>query len=204
MLQSKPLEASTSGPDILLIGHVTCDLVSADRDSDYRLGGTVSFASVTAIRLGRRASVITRAAATTDLSELPAEVDLHVLPSPETTTFANVYTEHGRIQYCYAQALPITAGDIAPGMRAPRAVLIGPLVNEIGPDVVRIFDKQTLVVAVPRLDAPLDDTGRAYSKPWTRRRRYCPIWMCWFCHSKTSTTTSAVSPLRWSKCPWSC
>ncbi len=167
MLQSKPQEAPASGPDILLIGHVTCDLISADRESDYRLGGTVSFASVTAIRLGRRASVITRAASTTDLSELPAEVDLHVLPSPETTTFANVYTEHGRIQYCYAQALPITAGDIAPGMRAPRAVLIGPLVNEIGPDVVRIFDEQTLVVAVPQgWMRRWDDTGRVYSKPW--------------------------------------
>ena len=80
---------------------------------------------------------------------------------------ANVYTEHGRIQYCYAQALPITAGDIAPGMRAPRAVLIGPLVNEIGPDVVRIFDKQTLVVAVPQgWMRRWDDTGRVYSKPW--------------------------------------
>ena len=167
MLQSNPQAAPTSGPDILLIGHVTCDLISADRDSDYRIGGTVSFASVTATRLGRRAAVITRAASTTDLSELPSEVELHVLPSPVTTTFANVYTEHGRIQYCYAQALSITADDIAPGLRAPRAVLLGPLVNEIGADVARIFDRDTLVVAVPQgWMRRWDSTGRVYSKPW--------------------------------------
>lgn len=167
MLQSNPQEAPPAGPDILLIGHVTCDLVSADRDSDYRIGGTVSFASVTATRLGRRATVITRAAANTDLSELPAEVELHVLPSPVTTTFANVYTEHGRIQYCYAQALPITADDILPHLRRPQAVLLGPLVNEIGPDVARLFDDHTLVVAVPQgWMRRWDDTGRVFSKPW--------------------------------------
>jgi sugar/nucleoside kinase (ribokinase family) len=40
-------------------------------------------------------------------------------------------------------------------------------VNEIGPDVVRIFDEQTLVVAVPQgWMRRWDDTGRVYSKPW--------------------------------------
>ncbi len=177
--QADPRAASHTdtarGPDILLIGHVTCDLLSADRDSDYRIGGTVSFASVTATRLGRRATVITRAAADTDLSELPPEVELHVLPSPATTTFANVYVEQGRIQYCYAQALPITADDIAPALRNPRAVLVGPLVNEIGPDVVRIFDEDTLVVAVPQgWMRRWDETGRVFSKPWDSAPQILP------------------------------
>ena len=90
MLQSQPVHKGQEPPDILLIGHVTSDLVSADPNSDSRLGGTVSFAAITALRLGRRPTVITRAAATTDLSELPADLDLHVLPSPVTTTFANL------------------------------------------------------------------------------------------------------------------
>ena len=80
MLQSQPVDADQGQPDILLIGHVTSDLESADPNSAYRVGGTVSFAAVTAMRLGRRPTVITRAAATTDLSELPADLELHVLP----------------------------------------------------------------------------------------------------------------------------
>ena len=170
MLQSNSVDADheksqnrqpDNAPDILLIGHVTCDLESADRNSAYRLGGTVSFAAVTAMRLGRHPSVVTRAAADTDLSDLPDGLDLYLLPSPVTTTFANLYTDHGRVQYCYAQALPITAADIPAKLHHPRAVLLGPLVNEISYDVAAIFHDDTLVAAVPQgWMRQWDETGR--------------------------------------------
>lgn len=167
MLQSQPVFEDSAQPDILLIGHVTCDLETPDRHSRCRLGGTVSFAAVTAIRLGRTPTILTRAAADTDLSELPAGVELHVLPSPATTTFANVYTDHGRVQYCYAQALPITADDIPASMRRPRAVLLGPLVNEIEPAVAGIFHTDTLVTAGPQgWMRQWDETGRVHTKGW--------------------------------------
>lgn len=162
-------------PDILLVGHVTCDLESADRNSNYRLGGTVSFAAITAMRLGRKPTVITRAAADTNLSELPSNLDLHVLPSPVTTTFANLYTDHGRIQYCYAQALPITAADIPATMHHPRAVLLGPLVDEITSDVAEIFHNDTLVAAVPQgWMRQWDETGRVSAKPWQTASEILP------------------------------
>jgi 1D-myo-inositol 3-kinase len=154
-------------PDILLVGHVTCDLESADPNSACRLGGTVSFAAVTAMRLGRHPTIVTRAAPTTNLAELPAGVDLHVLPSPTTTTFANLYTEQGRVQYTYAQALPIVADDIAPRLRRPQAVLLGPLVDEISPDVAPIFAPDSLVAAVPQgWMRRWDADGRIHAKPW--------------------------------------
>ena len=161
------MPSDMQSPDILLIGHVTRDLISAERSSPYRIGGTVSFASVTALRLGRVPTVITRASPDTNLDELPKEVKLHLLPSPTTTTFANVYTAHGRVQYCYERALPITADDIPTTLRRPRAVLLGPLVDEITPDVAAIFDHSTLVMAVPQgWMRRWDETGRIHSKPW--------------------------------------
>jgi 1D-myo-inositol 3-kinase len=178
MLQSQPVypvHTDQSKPDILLIGHVTCDLESPDRDSTYRLGGTVSFAAVTAMRLGRHPTIITRAAATTDLSDLPTDLDLHVLPSPVTTTFANLYTDRGRVQYCYAQALPITAADIPLAYRHPQAVLLGPLVNEISADVASIFGEGTLVAAVPQgWMRQWDETGRVHAKPWENAEAILP------------------------------
>jgi sugar/nucleoside kinase (ribokinase family) len=166
---------NTGQPDILLIGHVTCDLETADPKSDYRLGGTVSFAAITAMRLGRRPTVITRAAADTDLSELPPDLDLHVLPSPATTTFANLYTEHGRVQYCYAQASPITAADIPTAYHHPSAVLLGPLVNEISSDVAEIFHDDTLVAAVPQgWMRQWDETGRVSPKLWQNPEAILP------------------------------
>lgn len=175
MQQSQPRQQGAEPADVLLIGHVTCDLESADRNSAYRLGGTVSFAAVTAMRLGRRPTVITRAADGTDLSDLPAGLDLHLLPSPATTTFANIYTDHGRVQYCYAQALPITAADIPPALRDPRAVLLGPLVNEITSDVAAIFDNDSLVAAVPQgWMRQWDETGRVSAKPWQNPEEILP------------------------------
>jgi 1D-myo-inositol 3-kinase len=153
--------------DILLIGHVTRDLVSADPQGAYRLGGTVSFAAITALRLGRQPTIVTRAAADTDLSELPDAVDLRVLPSPTSTTFANIYTKEGRVQYCYTPAASIAAADIPVSLRRPRAVLLGPLVNEIQADVAAIFDPSSLVAAVPQgWMRRWDETGRVYHRSW--------------------------------------
>jgi 1D-myo-inositol 3-kinase len=178
MLQSQPVNSpnlESRQPDILLVGHVTCDLESADPNSAYRLGGTVSFAAVTAMRLGRQPTIITRAAAGTDLSELPDGLDLHVLPSPVTTTFANIYTEHGRVQYCYTQADAITAADIPERLRRPSAVLLGPLVNEITSDVASIFHNDTLVAAVPQgWMRRWDETGRVYAKAWEKPEEILP------------------------------
>jgi len=167
MLQSNPMTTQETPIDILLIGHVTRDVIDNNPESAYRLGGTVSFAAITALCLGRRPTIITRAAADTDLSELPAAVELHRLPSAATTTFANVYTEQGRIQYCYTPAPAITANDIPVAMRQPRAVLLGPLVNEIGSDIAALFLESTLVAAVPQgWMRRWDATGRVHSKPW--------------------------------------
>jgi len=153
--------------DILLVGHVTRDLLGETLESGHRLGGTVSFAAVTALRLGRRPSIVTRAASHADLAELPSEVDIHLLPSATTTTFANIYTQEGRIQYCYTPAPPIKATDIPVHYRHPNAVLLGPLVNEITPDVASTFGPNTLVAAVPQgWMRRWDETGRVHSKRW--------------------------------------
>ena len=167
MLQSKPMTTQEAPIDILLIGHVTRDVIDNNPQSAYRLGGTVSFAAITALCLGRRPTIITRAAADTNLTELPTAVELHVLPSTATTTFANVYTDQGRIQYCYNPAPAITADDIPVALRHPRAVLLGPLVNEIGSDIAPLFLESTLVAAVPQgWMRHWDATGRVHSKPW--------------------------------------
>ena len=161
--------------DILLVGHVTRDLIENDQQGPYRLGGTVSFAAITALRLGRKPTIITRAAADTNLTELPAAVDLHVLPSPTTTTFANLYTAEGRVQYCYTPALPIGAVDIASHLRKPQVVLLGPLVEEITSAVATIFDPSTLVTAVPQgWMRQWDATGRVSSKAWTSAAAILP------------------------------
>ena len=164
-----------SSIDILLIGTVTRDLIDNDPASDYRIGGTVSFAAMTALRLGRRPTILTRAASATDLDELPKEIIRYVLPSPTTTTFANVYEGEGRIQYCYSACPPIHAVDLPHFLRQPQIVLLGPLVDEIDGDVAPIFSENSVVAAVPQgWMRHWDETGRVYSKMWKNAEQILP------------------------------
>jgi sugar/nucleoside kinase (ribokinase family) len=69
----------------------------------------------------------------------------------------------------------ITASDILPAVRRPRAVLLGPLVNEIDAGVAQIWDEETLVIAVPQgWMRRWDETGRVFSKPWENAAEILP------------------------------
>jgi len=161
--------------DILLLGNVTRDLIDEHNPDVYRLGGTVTFAACVADRLGRKPTVITRAAPGTDLSAMPPSTNLIVLPSETTTTFANIYTPHGRVQYCFTPAPPIDVGDIPASMRRPQIVLMGPIANEIEPGVPAIFAEESVVAAVPQgWMRRWDARGRVHSKQWESARQILP------------------------------
>jgi len=161
--------------DLLLIGTVTRDLIENDLNSPYRLGGTVSFAAMTALCLGRRPAILTRASSATELDDLPKEVVRYVLPSLTTTTFANVYYEDGRVQYCYTPCPLIQAIDIPAFLCSPQVVLLGPLVDEIDEDVPPLFHDDTIVAAVPQgWMRRWDENGRVYSKTWENAEKILP------------------------------
>jgi 1D-myo-inositol 3-kinase len=162
--------------DFLAIGTVSRDIATADpATTEYVLGGTVSFAAVTAARLGHRPVILTRAGDDVDLSVLRDLADIHVLPSEHTTTFANLYSSDGRVQYCYTPSPPIAVGDIPPQLRAPHIALLGPLANEVLPEVAAIFDRKTIVAAVPQgWMRSWDCDGRVYPTAWTTMAEILP------------------------------
>lgn len=166
--------AFQSRVDFLVIGHVTRDLRENDpASSEYTLGGTSSFAAVTAAKLGHTPTVITRAGSDVDLSVLKAIADVHVLESESTTTFANLYAPSGRIQYCYHPSAPIAANEIPSNLHNPSTVLLGPLVSEIGPDIPPLFGSETLVAAVPQgWMRTWDETGLVSFSDWPDAELY--------------------------------
>lgn len=162
--------------EFLVIGHVTRDLRENDPTCpDYTLGGTASFAAVTAAKLGHAPVVVTRAGPDVDLSVLKAIADVRVLASESTTTFANIYTPAGRVQYCYHPAPPILADELDADLHHPATVLLGPLVSEIGPDIPILFDEDTLVAAVPQgWMRSWDETGLVSPREWPESERFLP------------------------------
>jgi hypothetical protein len=112
----------------LLVGHVAKDLTP----DGYTLGGTVSFAALTARALGYTPGIVTAAAADLDLSRL-AGIPVARIDSPHSTTFENIYGPEGRTQFLRAQAAPLTAASIPLNwLRAP-IVHLAPLAQEMDP-----------------------------------------------------------------------
>ncbi len=113
--------------DYLIIGHLTADLQD---DGSQRTGGTALFAALTAHQLGARVAILTTAASDLDVSMIPADVELMLIPSPVTTTFRNTYEHNARTQYMYTRAATLPLEELG---RAPRARVthLGPVAYEI-------------------------------------------------------------------------
>jgi sugar/nucleoside kinase (ribokinase family) len=163
-------------PDFLTLGHVTRDVRP---DGSFSLGGTVTFAALTAYHLGLAAAIVSRADQQL-IPELPRylpNIELQIQPSPQSTTFANQYREGFRTQYLYARAESLEASDVPPQWREAPIVLLGPLAQELSPDIVSLFPRRpgTILAATPqgwlrRWDAD----GRVWPTPWMEAERVLP------------------------------
>lgn len=120
--------------DYLIIGHITQDITA----EGLVLGGTASYASLTARAFGLNVGVVTSCAADLLLPELDG-IQVVRKPSAFTSTFKNTYTPAGRIQHIHHVADKLTYEDIPPAWRNSPIVHFGPLANEIGPEMAKCF-----------------------------------------------------------------
>src|SRR6266566_1517055 len=117
-------------PDFLAIGHVTRDMHA---DGSFTLGGTVTFAALTAYQLGLAAAVVTCADGNL-IAELSAHlpgIGLAVRQSEATTTFENRYSSGFRTQYLRARAEEQQVEDVPERWLGAPVVLLGPLAQEL-------------------------------------------------------------------------
>lgn len=164
-------------PQFLTIGHVTRDILP---DGTFSLGGTVSFAALTAYRLELVAAVVSCADpewATLLPSYLPG-ISLHIRSSEHTTTFENRYVGGFRTQYLYARSDALQPKDIPQAWRPTPIVLFGPLAQEIDSDLISLFPHRegTIIAATPqgwlrRWDAD----GRVWPTPWHNAEHILPM-----------------------------
>lgn len=172
----QPIKKGTA-PDFLTIGHVTRDILP---DQTFSLGGTVSYAALTAYRLGLVVAIIT-CANTELLAELPArlpEIGLAVHTSSATTAFVNTYHEGFRTQYLRARADQLQLEDVPEAWRQASVVLFGPLDQELLPSLVRLFPRHpgSIFAATPQgWLRRWDEDGRVWPIPWTAAGEILPL-----------------------------
>ena len=136
--------------DVLLIGHLTVDLVPGGR----MLGGTVSYSAPTYAAFGHRVGILTSAAYNEPLTKhlLPFG-KLMVLPAENSLTYENVYCECGRQQFVRATAEPLRFADVPNGWKDAQYVHLGPLAGEIrsSAELARGFPEATIMLTLQGL-----------------------------------------------------
>lgn len=155
-------------PDFLAIGHLTYD-VSPEPGNPHgrvRPGGAAAFAAVTARELGLRAALVTSVASSYPVDEVLPGIQLHVVESPFTTFFQNIYVRDGhgengaRRQVLGGRASSIMRSDIPPDWLDTPIVYLGPLVREVPPDASLWFPDADVGVAIQGWLRTWDDYGR--------------------------------------------
>jgi len=152
-----------TSPDFLAIGHVTRDVLSG---GGYVVGGTVTYAALTARSLGLSVAVLTSAPPDLDLSCLLRGIDLHVVPSSVATTFENIYEGQRRYQFVHNTASHLGASHLPPAWKQASIVLLGPLVGELGLDWLGVFPTAVVGVTPQGWMRQWDSSGRVTLKPW--------------------------------------
>lgn len=133
-------------PDVVVVGHVTRDVAPAARNG-FTFGGTATFGSVAAQRLGHRVGLVTTCGNDPGMGDALAGIDVVATTSDVTTTFENIYTAGGRIQYVRAAAPPIHAASIPLHWCAAPVALLGPVAQEVQRGVVEAFGPRTTIAA---------------------------------------------------------
>jgi 1D-myo-inositol 3-kinase len=126
----------------LAIGHVTHDLLP---NASFAVGGTVSYAALTAAALGRTVGVLTSAQPDFDFSVFDGSVTVQCSCAPHTTTFENLYTNGTRHQMVYSVAAPLLPELVPPAWRSVEIAHIGPVMEECDPELVHVFSTETFV-----------------------------------------------------------
>lgn len=116
-------------PDYLILGHITRD----NTPQGPILGGTSSYSSLTAHRLGQKVALVTSVGE--DIPSLAPLNDILIKYSvqPSSTTFENSYRNGVRYQKWLSSSAPLTEADIPHAWRQAPIVHLAPIGQELPP-----------------------------------------------------------------------
>lgn len=151
-------------PLMLAVGHVTWDVV----DGKDVLGGSVSYAALTARKLGWDVSVLTAAADDfvpgRDLPGIAAEVRR----SKHSTRFVNRYDAGGiRHQYLLSRADDVDVAAAPAGWRAPDVLLLGSVASEIPKHAPAAFEAGVVGALAQGWLRHFAADGAVSPRPWS-------------------------------------
>lgn len=147
--------------DYLVIGHITVDLTP----KGPVIGGSVSYAALTAKALGLRVGIVTEFG-----NELPLKdfdgIQIISGNTNKSTTFENVYTPGGRIQYLRHAAPKINLNSVPEQWKKTRIIHLAPVAQEVNCQLSDGFQPELLGLTPQGWMRNWDETGRVSSSKW--------------------------------------
>jgi sugar/nucleoside kinase (ribokinase family) len=155
-------------PRLLALGHVSRDR----RPGGDVLGGSVTYGTLAARRLGWDAAVLTSAGPDFEPErELPG-IPAFVRRASATTRFVNEYDEDGtRHQIVTARADDVDLEALPHEWRDPDALLLGPLVGELAGPFATALEAGCVGAIAQGYVRALDEEGRVSAREWVHPER---------------------------------
>jgi sugar/nucleoside kinase (ribokinase family) len=94
------------------------------------------------------------------------DIPVHSLPSSQSTTFENIYTKNGRIQYLRAQATRLDFSHIPEIWRSASIIHLGPIADEVNTTLPEGFSPSLLGLTPQGWMRQWDSEGRVSRREW--------------------------------------
>jgi sugar/nucleoside kinase (ribokinase family) len=147
--------------DYLVIGHVARDLTP----NGPVLGGTAAYSALTARALGLRVGIVTAGGPDVSLKQLN-KIPLVSIGSDSSTTYENLYSENGRVQYLRAQAARIDLERVPVPWRTASIIHLGPIANEVNSVLSNGFSPKLMGLTPQGWMRQWDSNGLVSSCEW--------------------------------------
>jgi sugar/nucleoside kinase (ribokinase family) len=136
-------------PDVVIVG-AACRDVAAEDPRGWRLGGGVSYSSLTTARLGLRTAAIVGAdglAATAEELDLLREagVEIRLVPLERGPVFVNIERPEGRLQLCRERSDPIPVGAVPESWLSAPGWMLAPVAAELPPAWAEVPSREAIV-----------------------------------------------------------
>lgn len=151
--------------DYLLIGHISQNLTP----TGTCIGGTVSYASLTAKALGAQVGIVTSWGEETG-KELLEDIPIVNQASEHSTTFENLYAPEGRLQTLHRLAEPLDFYHIPELWRKTPVIHLAPVAGEINSNIVRFFPEAQIYLTPQGWLRQWDSQGRIEWREWPEAR----------------------------------
>jgi pfkB family carbohydrate kinase len=159
---------SNGAIDYLVLGHVTVDRLDNQR---VVLGGTATYAALTARNLGARVGIHTSASYEPGLVDTLYGTMVARIPAEYTSCFVNEYVDGRRRQTIESVAERLTYEQLLPEWRNPPIVHLGPLCQELDGSLVTRFPRSLIGVTPQGWMRAWGEDGVVHAVEWAEAER---------------------------------